>query len=218
MRPIAPKPHPSIHSKYQASLCDNHTPRVVKAPRKPGKESSSSSDAKALTNLLASVEDTASNVEDTASNVEAPAKTNKSDHSSPKFPKSSSKESTETVGEQTLIDLDNNPDYIALSSAYNLLASQKTIASQDILELKRLKAAALEDPKQFIQLLQAGKTGKMLPDRQKVVRAPIVPWSKYGIYNPGLDQRLASGIMDRSPSFGEFRLFGDSPGERRPSL
>jgi hypothetical protein len=248
MRLIAPKPHPNIQPKDPvAPLANSHgSSRIVKAPRKPGKDH-----AKSLTSLRATVGDTVANpkgshhpIQTKAKGASLPksdihkleSKQNSKDpnaESKSEF-KSNSKSSPMTdskgkskpiksdlspkeSGNHGLIDLENNPDYIALSSAFDLLASQKTIASQDIVQLKELKSAALQNPEKFIQKLQAGK-GENFPDRQKVVRAPLVPWSKYGIYNPGLDQRLATGIVNRTPSFGETRIFGDSPGERRPSL
>ena len=49
----------------------------------------------------------------------------------------------ERYDEVNIYDLQNNPDYIALSSALSLLERQKARAQQDIVKLQRLKAEAL---------------------------------------------------------------------------
>lgn len=245
MRLIAPKPHPNIQPKGPVPLVAHGSSRIVKSPRQqPRKESH----LKSLANLRAKIDnDNTSTLKNVQYNQSTPIKpkgmaikrdSNKanskpvetkselranSNTSTCKKPEQSTnvthvKHSSWNEGNsRELIELENNADYIALSSAFDLLASQKTIALRDIIKLKELKSAALKNTDKFVENLKTGEDAHF-PERQKVIKAPSVPWAKYGIYNPELEHRLATGIVDRAPGFGEVRLFGDAPGERRPSL
>lgn len=121
-----------------------------------------------------------------------------------------------------LLDLSNNPDYIALTSALSLLQTQRSRARTDILQLHRLKSEALADPSRFIAQLR--KTGKVAgaPRVQRVVRAPMVHWGQYGGGESGvglmdtlktkrLEHAIGKGVVESGKGpFGEVRLFDEN--------
>jgi hypothetical protein len=76
-------------------------------------------------------------------------------------------------------ELQQNPDYIALSSSLNLLRSQHAKASRDIVKLRELKAEALADPERFKEELKQTGQVQGAPKRQNIARAPDINWSKY---------------------------------------
>jgi hypothetical protein len=76
--------------------------------------------------------------------------------------------------------LANNPDYIALQSSLSLLNAQHRQAIDDMHSLVALKEKALANPAWFKHLLVTGQLGKLVPQKQNVVRCPRVDWEKYG--------------------------------------
>ena len=106
-------------------------------------------------------------------------------------------------------DVETNPDYIALTSALSLLLTQRSVACNDLIQLKKLKTEALDDPEKFLAGLR--RTGKLpnVPKMQRIVRAPMVSWKTYGMENVHLDHQLARGLVDRQPSLTPVRLFDD---------
>lgn len=76
-------------------------------------------------------------------------------------------------------ELQQNPDYIALSSSLNLLRSQHAKASRDIVKLRELKAEALADPEGFKEGLKQTGQVRGAPKRQNIAHAPDINWSKY---------------------------------------
>lgn len=133
-------------------------------------------------------------------------------------PRSASSENSETntpgawapPGQSSAtIDVETNPDYIALTSALSLLLTQRSVACNDLIQLKKLKAEALDNPEQFVAGLR--RTGKLprVPKMQRIVRAPMVSWKTYDIENVHLDHQLARGLVDRQPALTPIRLFDD---------
>ncbi|KAK9462778.1 uncharacterized protein V1516DRAFT_671095 [Lipomyces oligophaga] len=108
------------------------------------------------------------------------------------------------------IDLATNTDYIALTSTLELLESQRTTASEDILTLQRLKAAAIADPQAFVDMLRRSGSVEGAPSMQTVVRAPVVRWGKYGVSNELLEAEVEKGVVDRDPRLGPVQVFRDS--------
>lgn len=133
-------------------------------------------------------------------------------------PQSASSESSETntpgawapPGQSSsTLDVETNPDYIALTSALSLLLTQRSVACNDLIQLKKLKTEALDNPEQFVAGLR--RTGKLprVPKMQRIVRAPMVSWKTYDIENVHLDHQLARGLVDRQPALTPIRLFDD---------
>jgi hypothetical protein len=85
-----------------------------------------------------------------------------------------------------ILSLSENPDYLALQSALNLLNAQHRQAVEDMQKLHTLKNKAIADPVWFKQLVEAGQLGDMVPRKQQIVRCPKVDWERYG----GLGSRL----------------------------
>lgn len=124
------------------------------------------------------------------------------------------KDESSDASKAELLDLENNPDYIALNSALSLLKGQKKSAQEDIIKLRQLKQQALENPETiYEQLAKDGSIGGV-PKPQSVVKVPVIPFEKYGIENARLSKRLKSGIMDTVSGYGAVRLFEDSFGDR----
>lgn len=115
----------------------------------------------------------------------------------------------ETSLSDSPIDVETNPDYIALTSALSLLQTQRSVACNDLIQLKKLKSDALEMPELFVASLK--RTGKLqnVPKMQRITRAPIISWKKYRIENAVLDHRLARGLVERQSVFNPVRLFDD---------
>lgn len=110
----------------------------------------------------------------------------------------------------TPIDVETNPDYIALTSALSLLINQRSVACNDLIQLKKLKTEALGNPEKFLAgLRRSGGKLAGAPKMQRIVRAPIVLWKSYGIENVHLDHQLARGLVDRQPVLTPIRLFDD---------
>lgn len=107
------------------------------------------------------------------------------------------------------INVETNVDYIALTSALSLLRTQRSVACNDLIQLKKLKTDALENPDIFITSLR--RTGKLqnVPKMQRITRAPIVSWKNYGIESTVLDHHLTRGLVERQPAFSPVRLFDD---------
>jgi hypothetical protein len=85
-----------------------------------------------------------------------------------------------------ILSLSENPDYLALQSALNLLNAQHRQAVEDMQKLHTLKNKAIADPVWFKQLVEAGQLSDMVPRKQQIVRCPKVDWERYG----GLGSRL----------------------------
>lgn len=124
-------------------------------------------------------------------------------------PSAKTDSSTPSSSSSSTIDVETNPDYIALTSALSLLLTQRSVACNDLVQLKKLKAEALSNPEKFLAGLR--RTGKLpnVPKMQRIVRAPIVSWKTYGIENVHLDHQLARGLVDRTPALTPIRIFDD---------
>lgn len=129
------------------------------------------------------------------------------------------------------VNLDDNPDAMALRSALSILQIQRQQALQDMRDLERMKRAALADPEQFVKDLQDGKLVKApregvgvdasdlaaeesgkevvskfgdLPSAQNITRCPPVEWAKYHIVGEPLDR--IHQIQQKYPGFTEETL------------
>lgn len=115
------------------------------------------------------------------------------------------------------INMDDNADVIALKATISLLQMQRQQSLKDIRDLDKIKDAALEDPRGFVDDLRAGKLKKStaggitfddveceddeestdhhaaasrfgrLPNAQNIARCPPIEWSKYHIVGKPLD-------------------------------
>ena len=115
------------------------------------------------------------------------------------------------------VNMEENPDAMAMSAAISILQMQRQQALTDMKALKKMKNAALNDPEAFVEDLHGGnlvaaartgidvddeasdddaaddqhrpdsKFGKF-PAAQNVVRAPPVEWAKYHIVGEPLDR------------------------------
>lgn len=86
--------------------------------------------------------------------------------------------------------LANNPDYLALQSSLSLLNAQHRQAVDDMQTLVALKEKALANPEWFRHLVETGELGKIVPQRQNIVRCPRVEWEKYGSMGMRLGREL----------------------------
>jgi hypothetical protein len=105
------------------------------------------------------------------------------------------------------LDLENDPDYVALSASLDLLANQYNIAREDIVTLRQLRDNALADPTKFASELKQNGTIPALPRPQKVVKAPLVGCASPGVDTTDLEQQVDKGIVDRAPFCGSLRIF-----------
>jgi hypothetical protein len=131
------------------------------------------------------------------------------------------------------VNLDDNSDAIAMRAAISILQMQRQQSLKDMRTLEKMKLAAVDEPEQFINDLQAGKLTQQprtgidvdddsdsdgndeepqvsdskfgkFPAPQNVVRAPPIEWSKYHIVGEPLD-RLHE-IQRKYPGFKEEML------------
>jgi len=86
--------------------------------------------------------------------------------------------------------LANNPDYIALQSSLSLLNAQHRQAVEDMHTLVALKEKALANPAWFKHLALTGQLGKLVPQKQNIIRCPRVDWEKYGSLGIRLGREL----------------------------
>jgi hypothetical protein len=86
--------------------------------------------------------------------------------------------------------LANNLDYIALQSSLTLLNAQHRQAIEDMRALVVLKEKALANPAWFKDMVITGQLGKLVPQKQNVIRCPRVDWEKYGSLGIRLGQEL----------------------------
>jgi hypothetical protein len=114
------------------------------------------------------------------------------------------------------MNLDTNPDAMALRSALSILQVQRRQAIKDMQDLEHMKEAALKDPDRFVKDLQAGKLSRppkagieiddiesaaqeneaaedaskfgKFPRPQNVLRAPPVEWAKYHVVGEPLER------------------------------
>ncbi|TGZ80082.1 hypothetical protein EX30DRAFT_68785 [Ascodesmis nigricans] len=110
-------------------------------------------------------------------------------------------------------------DSIALRSTLRLLTLQRERAKRDISELESLREAALKEPLQFVEYIQASKrrnpatgrpatadlknnifTDREIPKAQEVYRCPPIEWSKYQILGAPLDSMHNEQRKRPSPS------------------
>lgn len=107
------------------------------------------------------------------------------------------------------IDVETNPDYVALTCALSLLQAQRAVTFNDLISLKKQKADALGNPALFINALR--RTGGLedIPKMQTITRAPRVSWKKYGIEASVLEHHLSRGLVDRQPVASPITLFDD---------
>lgn len=134
------------------------------------------------------------------------------------------------------LSLDDNPDAIALRAALSILQIQRQQALKDMRDLDRMKAAALQDPDQFVLDLEQGKLNRpsnpvvgsenlessgpsqgdsasrfgRFPTPQNVARTPPIEWKKYHIMGEPLD-RLHQ-VQQHYPGFGQ----ESQPGSTKP--
>lgn len=134
------------------------------------------------------------------------------------------------------LSLDDNPDAIALRAALSILQIQRQQALKDMRDLDRMKAAALQDPDQFVLDLEQGKLNRpsnpavgsehlessgpsqgdsgskfgRFPTPQNVARTPPIEWKKYHIMGEPLD-RLHQ-VQQHYPGFGQ----EPQPGSAKP--
>lgn len=87
--------------------------------------------------------------------------------------------------------LDQNSDYIALCATSDLLNETKHRIERELVELRKLRAAAQGGSKLalvdfYVALIQ---NQSKLPGQHKIVRSPLVDWSKYhhGLSGVSLD-------------------------------
>lgn len=104
------------------------------------------------------------------------------------------------------LDLDNNPDYIALSSTLRLLYSSKNEISGQIRNLSQLlefhsKTSNKEDVVEFVLKLINNELN--LPKQNKVIQTPVIEWTKY---HQGLNVGDWSS-KDEKPLFKTLHLF-----------
>jgi len=128
------------------------------------------------------------------------------------------------------VSLNDNPDAIALRATLSILQIQRQQALQDIRDLDRLKAAALERPEEFVEDLKNGKLNRpprtgvdvddldeateetdasslgRFPLAQNVVRTPPIEWTKYHIVGEPLDR--IHQIQQKYPGVTEEMLAG----------
>jgi hypothetical protein len=95
-----------------------------------------------------------------------------------------------SVSTSAVPTLANNPDYLALQSSLSLLNAQHRQAMEDMQTLVVLKEKALANPAWFRHLVETGELGKIVPQRQNVVRCPRVEWEKYGSMGMRLGREL----------------------------
>lgn len=107
------------------------------------------------------------------------------------------------------VNLDENPDAIALRAAIEALQSQREKSLSDIKDLDRIKKGAKENPEGFLAKIRAGglsttERGQKqnetessapkdsdlnpFPIAQDIVRCPPIEWSKYHIVGEPLEQ------------------------------
>lgn len=72
--------------------------------------------------------------------------------------------------------LEVNPDYIVLCSTLELLYAQRDKVKKDIVTLYRLKKKLRQDPGQLSSMIKKGA----FPTRNRVVKCPIIDFTKYG--------------------------------------
>lgn len=101
--------------------------------------------------------------------------------------------------------LDENMDYITLSSTLNLLYSQRDKIQNDILQLNRLKRKFNDDPSELINLLNNNNNNNLLPTRDKIIKCPMINLSKYGILD-NEDPYILS-VINNYPLFQSTNLF-----------
>lgn len=126
------------------------------------------------------------------------------------------------------INLDDNPDAMALRATLSVLQLQRQQALRDMRDLDKMKQAAMEDPEQFVKDLQEGRLTRppregvevdgidlaeqqdapapdskfgRFPSAQNVMRCPPVEWAKYHVVGEALD-RLHE-VQQHYPGYGE---------------
>ena len=115
------------------------------------------------------------------------------------------------------VNIEENPDAMAMSAAISILQMQRQQALNDMKDLNKMRKAALDDPQSFVDDLGSGKLapapragidvddeasdegeadnrqgsdskfGKF-PAAQNVIRAPPIEWAKYHIVGEPLDR------------------------------
>ncbi|KAL2400779.1 hypothetical protein ABEF92_005723 [Exophiala dermatitidis] len=126
------------------------------------------------------------------------------------------------------VDLDDNPDAMALRATLSVLQLQRQQALRDMRELDRMKRAAMEDPEHFVRDLREGKLSASarqgvevddmegptdgsaaaagsnfgrFPSPQNVMRCPPVEWAKYHIVGEALDR--VHEVQQHYPGYSE---------------
>lgn len=109
------------------------------------------------------------------------------------------------------IDLEDNPDAIALKSAISILQMQRQRAAADMKTLSKAKDEAVQDPEAYVQHLVGASSGggggggegkgesekrewTPLPKPQDVVRCPPINWSQYAVVGESLDKLHAEQV------------------------
>ncbi|CCE83708.1 Piso0_004294 [Millerozyma farinosa CBS 7064] len=89
--------------------------------------------------------------------------------------------STEGTNSEASVDLNKNPDYIALTSSLRLLSGSKVRIESEIVQLSNLleshTSSSKEDLVQFF--LKLINNDLNLPKQNKVIKSPLIEWEKY---------------------------------------
>ncbi|EXJ81869.1 hypothetical protein A1O1_07934 [Capronia coronata CBS 617.96] len=138
------------------------------------------------------------------------------------------------------MNLDDNPDAMALRATLSILQLQRQQALRDMRDLDKMKEAAMGDPEQFVKDLQQGrltrpgregvevdvledaeeetttaggsKFGKF-PAAQNVMRCPPVEWAKYHVVGDALDR--VHEVQQHYPGYSQEEQ-GSHPGRPQP--
>lgn len=109
--------------------------------------------------------------------------------------------------------LDDNPDYIALTSTLSQLTRTKEAISNEISSLSRVKkraqTAAKLDLVEFYMELICGK--KQLPQQHRVMRAPAVQWSRYHLEMASVSLEDTTNDCNDRRLFKTVLMFQESP-------
>lgn len=116
--------------------------------------------------------------------------------------------------------LDDNPDYIALTSTLSQLTRTKDAISSEISSLSRVRksaqTAAKLDLVGFYMELICGK--KLLPQQHRVMRAPTVQWTRYHLEMASVSLEDTTNDCNDRRLFKTVLMFQASPWDMRPAV
>lgn len=103
--------------------------------------------------------------------------------------------------------LNENPDYIALTSALSMLTKQQRTSKKDLVTLSQLRQQAVESPEEFLQQLKSAKM--TFPKSLHVAMVPQIDWDQYDFDNSALDAAIQRQMAKESQTgvLGEVPLF-----------